>query len=223
LNFDFKRDGVEIREGVLARDDIGAIASTISLDSEILRRGGIRNLEKKFSSIAKLVSAPSILKIAQSHLEAAPRLVRALFFDKTPENNWFVAWHQDKTVTLNRRVGLKGWGPWSLKDGVCHVQPPCSVLDRMLAIRLHVDPSDASSGCLKVIPGTHHLGILEPAEIGRIVERDSAVDCVAKAGDAVIMRPHVLHSSSKSVGQSHRRVVHLEYSDFDLPADVSWA
>jgi len=223
MQFNFNKDGVEIRDGVLSRRDIGFIASEISLDSDILRRGGIRNLEKKFASIAKLARDRSILQLAQSCLKGTPRLVRALFFDKTPDNNWFVAWHQDKTVTLNRKAALKGWGPWSLKDGVCHVQPPRSVLDRMVAIRVHVDPADAGSGCLKVIPGTHHLGILKKAEIDRIVEQASAVDCVVKAGGAVIMRPHVLHSSSKSVRQSHRRVVHLEYSDFQLPEFLCWA
>jgi ectoine hydroxylase-related dioxygenase (phytanoyl-CoA dioxygenase family) len=223
MNLNFKRDGVEIREGVLASSDIGFIASDISLDSEILRRGGFRNLEKKFTSIAKLAAERSVLQLAQSCLKGTPRLVRALFFDKTPDNNWFVSWHQDKTVTLNRRAALKGWGPWSLKDGVCHVQPPCSVLNKMVAIRLHVDAADASSGCLKVIPRTHRLGIIKQAEIDGIVEREIAVDCAVKAGDAVIMRPHVLHSSSKSMAKSHRRVVHLEYGDFKLPGSLCWA
>src|SRR5271168_2905260 len=148
MHLNFNRDGVEIRDGVLRGSDIDFIASDISLDSEVLRRGGIRNLEKKFASIAKLASDRLVLRLAQSCLKGTPRLVRALFFDKTSANNWFVSWHQDKTVTLNQRAALKGWGRWSLKEGVCHVQPPCSVLDRMVAIRVHVDPSDASSGCL---------------------------------------------------------------------------
>jgi ectoine hydroxylase-related dioxygenase (phytanoyl-CoA dioxygenase family) len=144
--------------------------------------------------------------------------VRAIFFDKTPTRNWAVPWHQDKTVTLNRKVTMDGWGPWSEKDGVCHVQPPCSVLDRMLAIRLHVDPCDEESGCLRVIPGSHRSGILKPRDVARMVATNDAVPCVAAAGDAVIMRPHVLHSSRRSVRQIHRRVIHLEYSDYGCRA-----
>lgn len=219
----FEEHGVEIRRGVLSEGDIQFVISDISLESDKLRHGGIRNLEKKFASIARLASDLSLLGMAKVLLGGTPRLVRALFFDKTPDRNWFVTWHQDKTVTLNKRADIDGWGPWSLKDGVCHVQPPCSVLDQMIAVRLHVDPCDEESGCLKIIPGTHRLGILRQEAIDEIVATSRAVACVVSAGDAVLMRPHVLHSSSKLVRQLHRRVVHLEYSDFELPQGICWA
>ncbi|MGE3531395.1 MAG: phytanoyl-CoA dioxygenase family protein [Steroidobacteraceae bacterium] len=220
---DFFPHGVDIRRNVLAEEDIQFVIADISLDSDLLRQGGIRNLEKKFASIARLVADTTILDMASSLLDGTPQLVRALFFDKTPEKNWFVAWHQDKIVTLNKKAAMAGWGPWSVKDGVCHVQPPCAVLDHMLTIRLHVDPADEYSGCLKVMPGTHRLGILQQTEIDRIATSRSAVECVVSAGDAVIMRPHVLHASSRSTRRSHRRVIHLEYSDYKLPQDISWA
>ncbi len=220
---DFMRHGVEIQRNVLSGKDIQFVVSDISLESETLRRRGIRNLEKKFPSIARLAAHPVLLETVKKLLGGTPRLVRALFFDKTPEKNWAVGWHQDRTVTLNKKAPLDGWGQWSVKEGVCHAQPPCSVLDRMLTIRLHVDPADEASGCLQVIPGTHRSGILRQSAIDRIVERSSASACVVSAGDAVIMRPHVLHSSGKSLGQLHRRVIHLEYSDYSLPEGIHWA
>jgi Phytanoyl-CoA dioxygenase (PhyH) len=127
------------------------------------RRGGIRNLDKKFASIARLSRDSTILDLAGELLGGAPHLVRALFFDKTPEQNWFVTWHQDRTVALNEKAELDGWGPWSIKEDVWHVQPPQAVLNRMLTLRLHLDPADEHSGCLKVIPGTHRFGILQQA------------------------------------------------------------
>lgn len=150
-------------------------------------------------------------------------LVRALFFDKTPEKNWLVTWHQDKTVTLNKQTDLAGWGPWSVKDGVCHVQPPVAILNKMVTFRLHLDSADETNGCLKVIPGTHKYGILKQPEIDEIIRRKIAVPCVVEAGDAVVMRPHILHSSSKAKQPSHRRVVHIEYSNHVLPDGTSWA
>ena len=78
-----------------------------------------------------------MLSIARSLLGKAPQLVRALFFDKTLSRNWFVAWHQDRTVALDRYVELNGWRSWSKKDGVHHVQPPRRVLEQMVTIRLH--------------------------------------------------------------------------------------
>ncbi len=222
-SLDFARNGVEIRERLVGERDLHLAVSEITLECGLLAKTGIRNLEKKFADIARLAADPVLLGVAVKLLGGRARLVRALFFDKTPKRNWAVPWHQDKTVTLNRRVKMDGWGPWSEKDGVCHVQPPCSVLERMLAIRLHIDPCDEESGCLRVIPGSHRSGILKPRDIRRIVETSNAVPCIASAGDAVIMRPHVLHSSRRSVSQSHRRVIHLEYSDYELPSGIHWA
>ena len=111
-------DGVAIRPAVLTSDEIDAIKAELSVDHEALRRTGIRNLEKKFGSIARVAAAPSVLSIAASILGTTPGLVRALFFDKTPVRNWFVSWHQDRTVALNRRLEMPGWGPWTTKEGL---------------------------------------------------------------------------------------------------------
>ena len=134
-----------------------------------------------------------------------------------------MAWHQDRTATLNRRVEMTGWGPWTRKDGVHHVQPPQAVLDRMVTIRLHVDDADEEGGCLYVIPGSHRLGILNQDEIDRAARASTPLACAVAAGDAVIMRPLVLHSSRQSRRLANRRVVHLEYSSYELPPGISWA
>jgi ectoine hydroxylase-related dioxygenase (phytanoyl-CoA dioxygenase family) len=218
----FETDGVEIRRAVLAADMIAAVRAEVSVDNEILRRTGIRNLEKKFPCIARIANSSEVRSIARSLLGREPHLVRALFFDKTPDRNWFVAWHQDRTVTLNRRFDLDGWSLWSEKDGVHHVQPPRVVLDQMVTIRLHVDPADEMSGCLSVIPGSHRLGILGRKAIETTIAGSKVCSCIVDAGDAVVMHPLILHASMKSQKQSHRRVVHLEYSSYELPPGVTW-
>lgn len=60
-------------------------------------------------------------------------LVRVIFFDKTSDNNWLVSWHQDRTVSVDKRMEIPGWGPWTVKDGVHHVQPSVNILNRMVA------------------------------------------------------------------------------------------
>src|SRR5258708_37996 len=130
-SLDFARNGVEIRERLVGERDLHLAVSEITLECGLLAKTGIRNLEKKFADIARLAADPVLLGVAVKLLGGRARLVRALFFDKTPKRNWAVPWHQDKTVTLNRRVKMDGWGPWSEKDGVWHVQPPCSVLDQI--------------------------------------------------------------------------------------------
>jgi ectoine hydroxylase-related dioxygenase (phytanoyl-CoA dioxygenase family) len=220
---DIHEHGVEIRRAVLSPYDIQSVVSEVSLDSETIRCGGIRNLDKKFASIARLAEDSKVLALAGEFLGESPHLVRALFFDKTPEKNWFVTWHQDRTIALNTKAELIGWGPWSIKEDVWHVQPPQAVLNKMLTLRLHLDPANEESGCLRVIPGSQRLGILKQNAIDGIVRAHTALPCVVSAGDAVVMRPHVLHSSAKSIRQPHRRVVHLEYSDYELPPGLHWA
>ena len=219
----FAVDGFEIRPAILNSEEILAIQSEVRIDHEVIRRTGIRNLEKKFRSIAQAAAQPSVLSIATALLGKAPRLVRALFFDKTPDRNWFVAWHQDRTVALNRRLELNGWRSWTKKDGVYHAEPPREVLDHMVTIRLHVDAADQNSGCLSVIPGSHRLGVLAAEDVMHIARASIAHTCVVNAGDAVIMHPLIVHSSTKSSSPAHRRVVHLEFCSYELPAGVAWA
>lgn len=220
---DFEKDGVEIRRALISSDIIELVKADIDLENDKFKKHGVRNLEKRFQSISNLAKDETILSIARNLLNSQVSLVRAIFFDKTPDKNWLVTWHQDKTVTLNKKIALEGWGPWSIKDDVHHVQPPVSVLNSMVTIRLHIDPSDEKNGCLKVIPGTHNQGILKQKEIDELVQNASIFPCIVEAADAVIMRPHILHSSSKADEPSHRRVVHLEYSSYELPDGASWA
>ena len=215
--------GFEMRREVLRPRDIEAIKAEVSVDHEIMRRTGIQNLEKKFASIARVAAEPSVVSIAEDWLGGVPTLVRALFFDKTRERNWSVGWHQDRTVALSRRVHLPGWAPWTRKDGVDHVQPPRAVLEQMVTIRLQIDDADEEGGCLLVVPQSQKLGILKEAEIHEAVAAATPRACVARAGDALVMRPLILHASLKSRRLGHRRVVHLEYSSYELPEAVSWA
>ena len=221
--FSFQEDGLEIRKALLTKEAIELVKSDIDLDSTKLKQHGIRNLEKRFSSIANLAGDDRILSIASELLQGSASLVRALFFDKTPEKNWSVSWHQDQTVTLNRRTEADGWGPWSIKDGVHHVRPPLSVINRMVTFRLHIDSADSDNGCLQFIPESHKYGLLSQSEIDEVVRTRTAFPCVVEAGDAIIMRPHVLHRSDKSNRPHHRRVIHLEFSSFELPDHTAWA
>src|SRR5271165_481163 len=58
--------------------------------------------------------------------------VRGILFNKTPDSNWKVVWHQDRTIAVRERRETPHFGPWSVKAGVTHVQPPAEVMARML-------------------------------------------------------------------------------------------
>lgn len=144
-------------------------------------------------------------------------LVRALFFDKSPEQNWLVSWHQDLTVTAASRFDAEGWGPWSQKDGAWHVRPPLPVLQQRLTLRLHLDDCDGGNGCLRVLPGSH-LAVPGSA----IPDTAAAADCIAAAGDVLIMSPLLWHASSRSSRHAPRRVLHLEYARHACASALGW-
>ncbi len=208
--------GIEIVKNVVATEVMDAIKL------ETAHQHGVRNAEKKFPTIFELVNSPKFLERAKSILGGKPKIVRVIFFDKTPDKNWLVTWHQDKTIAVSSKVEISYWGPWSVKDGIHHVQPSLNVLNKMVTFRLHLDDANAQNGCLKVIPKSNHLGILPQAKIDTIVQTEPVFACEVQAGDMIIMRPHILHASSKSSIPEHRRVVHVEYSDYELPHRLNW-
>lgn len=148
-------------------------------------------------------------------------LVRSLFFDKIAAANWNVPWHQDRTITVRSRIETAGFGPWTIKAGMPHVQPPDSVLEEMISLRIHLDDTDESSGALKVIPGSHRFGRLSPVRVKELTE-SPGIPCVAPRGSVLVMRPLLLHSSSSCAKPTHRRVVHLEFAGTVLPGGLEW-
>ncbi len=151
------------------------------------------------------------------------KFVRSILFNKTSQNNWLVSWHQDKTVAVSERFEKPGWGPWSTRDRAHHVQPPLEVLNQMITFRIHLDQATKENGCMKVVPRSHTCGVIVQNEIRSYVNSHEVKDCVAKKGSALVMRPHLIHSSSKGTLPSQRRILHIEFSSFQLPAEVEWA
>ncbi len=148
--------------------------------------------------------------------------VRAILFDKTGDANWTVPWHQDRSITVRDRVNVAGFGPWSQKAGVVHVQPPVELLKRMVTLRFSLDACGPDQGPLRVIPGTHHR-LLDRDEVDRRVDRGPQRMCTTAAGGVVIMRPLLLHASSPARQARHRRVLHIEFGPPALPSGLRWA
>jgi Phytanoyl-CoA dioxygenase (PhyH) len=219
---DFAETGFEIVAGLIGPKAVQSLLAELTRLRLPPLRGGIRRIDQRLPAVAALAHSEPFVSAAGRHLNGPPALVRAIYFDKSPANNWFVTWHQDRTVAVSERFAAEGWNPWSLKAGAWHVQPPLAVLEQMVTIRLHLDDATASNGCLKVLPGSHKLGLLGPEETAARVNASRAVPCVCAAGEAVIMRPHILHASDKSSVAQPRRILHLEYSSYRLPEGIHW-
>jgi hypothetical protein len=186
-------------------------------------RGGARNVLGKSTLFQDLATAGLPAQAAAAILGSGARPTKLTVFDKTPQANWKVPWHQDLTITVAERREVPGFGPWTVKDDVPHVQLPLSVLEKILAIRLHLDDTPADNGALRVIPGSHRLGRLSVSRITEIRRRIPEKICEVAAGSAMLMSPLLLHASSASESPSRRRVLHFEYSAAPLPGGLRWA
>ena len=156
------------------------------------------------ASVAALASDPRLLNIACRVLGAEARPFRATLFDKSPTSNWLVVWHQDTALPLLERHELPGWGPWSVKEGVIYAHAPATALEQVLALRVHLDESSDRNGPLRVLPGTHLMGVLTDDAIEQLASQVAAVDCVVPAGGVIAMRPLIVHASSKSLIEAPR-------------------
>lgn len=224
-----RRDGFAVVPCAL---DEGALASfeqsletVAGGEGVLLRRGGvyaIRNLLEVLPAARAVARSPAVRALVEPVLGPDCFAVRAVLFDKTPAAPWKVAWHQDLSIAVCERVEAEGFGPWSVKAGVVHVQPPARVLEGVLAVRLHLDDCGEANGPLKVLPGSHASGRLGAAEIWRRRERGGAVTCVVPRGGALLMRPLLLHSSPAPTAPRRRRVVHFEFAAAPLPGGLRW-
>lgn len=183
---------------------------------------GIRNLLSVAPFVHELAGSDCLRSIVERVIGKQAQVVRGIFFDKTPEANWKVTWHQDLAIAVQHKKELVGFRCWSQKAGITHVQPPAYVLETMLSLRLHLDDATQESGALKVIPGSHKHGRLSSTDIEIVKQETQPLTCPVKKGGALAMRPLLLHSSSVSSARSHRRVIHLEFASIDLPGGLEW-
>jgi hypothetical protein len=216
-------EGYLLIEGLFGPESIETLKIAFA-DADMARseRGGetfgARNI-LAMPEVSEVASDPALHGVLGKGFKA----VRGIFFDKTPGANWPVAWHQDLSLALRERRDVEGWGNWTVKRGITHVQAPTAVLDRMVTIRLHLDDCGDDNGPLRVIDGSHRAGILSRMEIIRRTQESERI-ITAKAGDALFMKPLILHASSPATAPSHRRVLHLEFAPGDLlPDGLDWA
>ncbi|HEX8370887.1 MAG TPA: phytanoyl-CoA dioxygenase family protein [Pyrinomonadaceae bacterium] len=180
---------------------------------------GVRNLLNLSPGIKKFSEGATVKVLAQSVLGKEAKVVRAIFFNKTPEANWKVPWHQDLTIAVREKRETRGFTAWTRKAGIWHVQPPTSVLLKMLTLRFHLDDADETNGALKVVADSHRRR-LSSAEVQKLPKPFAF--CRASKGDVLLMRPLLVHASSAGTSPKNRRVVHLELAAENLPNDLEW-
>ena len=146
---------------------------------------------------------------------------KSIYFDKPENSNWFVSYHQDLTISVDKKLDLDGFGPWTTKQNQFAVQPPLDILCDNFTIRIHLDNTNEENGALKVIPTSHLKGIYRPETIDWDVETE--ITCSVEKGGIMFMKPLLLHSSGRTTTSNKRRVLHIEFSRSSLPDNLNWA
>jgi len=206
-----QEQGFGIFPGVLAQQDVDDLLEELSRVDLPRSRAGVRHA-MKLATVAAMARGSTLLRIAQQILGSSAFPFRATLFDKSPTANWLVVWHQDTALPLRERRDTPGWGPWSVKDDVIYAHAPANALSQVLALRVHLDDSTSENGPLRVLPGTHTLGVLTDEALHDLSTRIAVVDCLVPRGGVLAMRPLIVHASSKSQSEAPRRVLHIEYA-----------
>lgn len=211
--------GFAVADVALTREQCDHIAS--SLPAVTGGRGGVGGL----------ISHPTVLQLLL-HRQLGAYLwsvvgrelvaVKATLFDKMLESNWRVQWHQDRVIAIRERMHVAGYGPWSMKAGIPHVEPPDSVLEQMLAVRVYLDDSGPDNGPLRVIPGSHESGKLVENVLQQLVATATPVALHVTKGTLLIMRPLLVHSLSPARAAEHRRVLHIEFAPVEAISPLQW-
>ncbi len=222
----FKQNGFQIIKSLANAGECDAFSAELTPLFQQQQRsakskiGGVRNLLRDSLRVSQFARSSSLLALLQQFTGAPVFPVRAIFFDKNPDANWLVPWHQDLAIAVTERIETPGFTGWSVKDEVLHVQPPREILEGMVTVRLHLDDCDASNGALKVISGSHLLGKLGSAELSQ--QTSKPLTCELSRGDVLLIRPLLLHASSPAKNPRHRRVLHVEYATRELPNGLKW-
>lgn len=152
--------------------------------------------------------------------EAVP--VRIVAFSKSESANWGVPWHQDRVIAVAERAEVAGYGNWTRKSGTWHCEPPLSILEDMLFVRVHLDDTDRSNGAMQIAVGSHAGGIVPAATAEQAANAYPVEMCDAKRGDVLILKMLTLHASKPAWVQTGRRVLRIDFASSDLPAPLSW-
>lgn len=213
---DLQRNGYRIEQQIVGDDVIQQLRNEAERVAMEAGSACVRHLCHRSDCFRELSQSSGLLDLLPTGMVP----VRSILFDKTPDENWPVAWHQDLTIAVEKEHKVDGYGPWSRKDSVTHVQPPVELLERMVTIRLHLDDTPARNGALRVIPGSHRAGRFSSDSV---IDPREAVDCECAAGDALIMVPLILHSSRRAERPTRRRILHFEYARAsDLTPPLQW-
>ena len=182
---------------------------------------GMRETLKKMPELKEIIINKNFKKLIKS-IDKNAFLTKAIYFDKSPKDNWYVTWHQDIPINVLEKKDIDGFSSWTNKKGVISVCPPEEISKNTFSMRIHLDDTTIKNGALKVIPGSHNKRLSDD-EIKLITANSIPFVSEVASGGVQLIKPLLLHASSVSKVQKRRRVLHLEFSSIELPNGLEYS
>lgn len=220
--------GFSVINNVYSDSEIQSISNFINnLDTSkpIFRKTddlfAIRQFVKEFPEIKALLFNENLKRIIIAIGGENCFVIKSIYFDKPKKSNWFVSYHQDLTISVDKKIEIEGFGPWTVKQNQFAVQPTLAILENIFTIRIHLDDTDENNGALKVIDKSHSKSIYRPETIDWDLEKETI--CNVNSGGIMLMKPLLLHGSNRTQNNKKRRVIHIEFSNMSLPESLNWS
>lgn len=221
-------NGFSVVDNIYSNDEVQRILTAINeadSSNETFRKTNdlfaIRQFLKEIPSTLDLIFTNNLKEVIKEIMGDNFFVVKSIYFDKPESSNWYVSYHQDLTISVDKKIELIGFGPWTNKQNQFAVQPPIEFLENITTIRIHLDDTDENNGALRVVPKSHLKKIYRPETINWGYEAETT--CSVKRGGIMLMKPLILHSSGRTTNGKKRRVIHIEFSSQELPTELNWS
>ncbi len=220
-------NGFAIMENIFTEKEIEKILQIIDnhqdTNSAFKSNGdlfAIRCFLQQFSELQNILQNDALKTLLES-LGSGYKIVKSIYFDKPIRANWVVNWHQDLTISVQEKIETADFTHWLPKQNYFSVQPAVQYLENIVTIRIHLDDCTQQNGALRVIPKSHQTIDVVKNLPNNFFEKEQI--CEVAKGGVLIMKPLIWHSSKRTDNQQKRRVIHLEFSNLELPAPLIWA
>ncbi|MFB3386782.1 phytanoyl-CoA dioxygenase family protein [Flavobacterium sp. LAR06] len=179
----------------------------------------IRQFHKEIPETLPYIFNQNLKDIIEATFREGYFITKSIYFDKPEKSNWFVAYHQDLTISVDKKIEIENFENWTTKQNQFAVQPPKEILENNFTIRIHLDTTTKDNGALKVINNSHSKGIFRVENL----QTENETICEVEKGGIMIMKPLLFHASNKTTNNERRRVIHIEFSNQILPDGLEWS
>ena len=84
----------------------------------------IRQFHKEIPESLNFIFNQKLIDIIKSNFGEDYFITKSIYFDKPEKSNWFVSYHQDLTISVDKKIEQTDFSNWTKKHNQFAVQPP---------------------------------------------------------------------------------------------------